>query len=653
MQIFHHDDIVVGTEPLPVCLSPQRLSIGLLYLTAYLAADWLIGIHPHEMPGIAPWNPRPAIGLALLLLGGFSWMPWLIAGALATTLLPKTGSIGETSGSLTILAEACVYSGAAWLLKNRLRIDPDLGGFDDVFRFIGVIAAAAALMAATYTLGSWMSVRPSTEQLWTTMFRYWVADMVGGLVMGPFLLVNRQTLHHPERMKSLLSWECLILAAFIGGILYIIFPRTVGSRFYPMFIPLVWIAARYGLNGVASALLPIQAAFAGCIDILGLPPNQIVKLQILMLSLAATGLLLGAVISERERARRSVIQGQARLKAIIDMAPDGMALVDEQGRIEMVNRQFELVAALPAAAILGRPLASMVSQPILAGDGERTLHRTDGTQIPVETSTSAIEIGERRTQVVAIRDISARRRAAVRLGQRRAELESASRSNLTEELAAALAHELNQPLAAVITYTGACQRTLAGTDIPPRAREQLAKAAAQAERAGHVLRRLREFFRNSSVEAETVAVSDLINEVLLLLADEVARLGARFDVSVPKGLTARVDRLQVEQVLINLLRNSMDAMDAHHGEERRVRITAQPDGGGMITISVADNGPGISQEIADHLFRPFASTRGNGMGLGLSISRSLVQANGGQLWVAVPQEAQGATLQFTIPATGS
>ncbi|WP_158240594.1 ATP-binding protein [Telmatospirillum siberiense] len=653
MQLFHRDGIVVGTAAPSLTLSPQRLSIGLLYLTAYLAVDWLAGFHPHEMLGIPPWNPRPAIALALLLLGGFSWMPWLVAGALATVLLPKTGTAGAVPGCLTALTEACIYSGAAWLLKRRLRVDPDLGGFDDVFRFIGVIAAAAALMAMTYVFALWMSAQVPAGQLPAAVFHYWVADMVGGLVMGPFLLVNRQTLHHPERLKALLSWECLALAAFVGGILYIIFPRTVGSRFYPMFIPLVWIAARYGLSGAASVLLPIQAAFAGCIAILDLAPNQIVKLQILMLSLAATGLLLGAVISERERARRSVIQGQARLKAIIDMAPDGMALVDEEGRIEMINRQFEALSATPATAILGRPLESVLSLPALAGDGERTLHRTDGTQVPVETSTSTIEIGERLTQVVAVRDISARRRAAVRLGQRRAELESASRSNLTEELAAALAHELNQPLAAVITYTGACQRTLAGTDIPPRAREQLSKAAAQAERAGHVLRRLREFFRNATVEAETVAVTDLIGEVLLLLADEAARREAEFDLSVPPELTARIDRLQVEQVLINLLRNSMDAMDALDDEDRRVRITAQPAGDGMIAISVADNGPGISQEVTEDLFRPFATTRRNGMGLGLSISRSLIQANGGRLWLATPQDTRGATLTFTVPAAGA
>ena len=587
--------------------------------------------------------------MALLLLSGFTWTPLLAIGALATALLPKAASIHVLPGGLMALAEAVVYSGAAWLLKRRLRIDPDLGGFDDVFRFIGTIAATAAFMSVLYVVPFWSAGLLPTGQLAAALFQYWVGDMIGGMVMGPFLLVNRQISRHPDKLKILLSWECLVQAALIGGVLYIIFPRTVGSRFYPMFIPLVWIAARYGLTGVASALLPIQASFVGCITILGLAPNQIVKLQILMLSLATTGLLLGAVISERERARRSVIQGEARLKAIIDMAPDGMVLVDQAGRIEMANRQFETLAAAPADVILGRALDEIIPPPMPPGGDDRTLHRADGSEIPIETSTSTIAIGDGRTRVLAVRDISARRRAAVRLGQRRAELKSASRSNLTEELAAALAHELNQPLSAVVTYTGACQRTLAGTNVPPRALEQLAKAAAQAERAGHVLRRLREFFRNSTLEMEPVAIADMVREVLMLLADEATQIGVRFELAIPEGLVAKVDRLQIELVLINLLRNSMDALDAAEGRDRKVHIAARSTDDGSVEISVADSGPGIAHEVAEHLFRPFTTTRRSGMGLGLSISRSLIQANGGQLWV-VDRPGPGATLRFTIPA---
>lgn len=649
MQTRHRGGLTAGASAAAWDESSHRPSIGLLFAAAYLAVDWLISAHSLQDLAIAPWNPRPAIGLALLLLGGLSWAPWLAGAALAGLLLPKSGDAATVPGCLMPLAEAAVYSGAAWLLTRQMRLDPDLGGVDHVIRFIGSIAAAAALMGVIHASAFWAGGRLPSGQMPMDAFRYWIGDVVGGMVMGPFLLLNRRIVLRPDRLKGLLSWECLALAAVIGGILCLIFPRTVGSRFYPMFIPLVWIAARYGLAGVASALLPIQAAFAGCIAVLGLASNQIFKLQILMLSLAATGLLLGAVISERERVRRSAIENQVRLKAIIDMAPDGMALIAENGLVEMVNRQFESLSAMPASAILGRPLETVLSRAALAGDDEWTLHRSDGAQIPVETSASTIEIDQRRTKVVAMRDVTARRRAALRLGQRRAQLESASRSNLSGELAAALAHELNQPLSAVITYTEACQRTLSGADVPVRARDQLAKAARQAERAGHVLRRLREFFRNATIETETVAVTDVVGEVLLLLADEAARGAVRFDVAVATGLTVRVDRLQVEQVLINLLRNSMDAMDERDGGEKKIRISAQAADHGMVAVSVADNGPGIAEDVAEQLFRPFATTRRDGMGLGLSISRSLIEANGGRLSVAEPPDGTGATFLFTVP----
>lgn len=627
-----------------------HLAIGILYLAVVCGLSWLGPRYPEAFPGVPPWNPRPAIGLALLLLGGRRWLPWLGLGAVATAFLPGPGP--WFLAPLAAGAEVLCYGAAAWTSKRWLGIDPDLGGFDDVFRFIGIVAAAAAATALCQG-GLWVVLQiVPPASIPRSLVHYWIADMVGGLVVGPFLLANRSNWHHPGRLRAVVSLECLVLALFIGTILWVIFPRTVGSRFYPMFIPLVWIAARYGLAGVASALLPIQAVFVGCISLLGLTSNQIVKLQILMLSLAATGLLLGAVITERERARRSVIQGEARLKAIIDMAPDGMALIDPEDRVEMVNRQFELLAGRPAADILGQPLSLLVGAPANAAVGdERILKQAGGREIPVETSVSPIGPGERQSRVLSVRDISARRRAALRLGQRRAELESASRSNLSGELAAALAHELNQPLAAVITYTGACQRTLAGTEIPDRAREQLAKAVAQAERAGHVLSRLREFFRNSSVEQEIVAVTDLVRDMLLLLADEAVRFGVRFTLAIPDGLTARIDRLQIEQVLINLLRNSMEAMNGAGGEHV-VHIEAAADSHGMIQISVADNGPGIAREAAEHLFRPFNTTRSNGMGLGLSISRSLIEANGGCLWLVEGDKGPGARLQFTIPAAG-
>jgi signal transduction histidine kinase len=628
-------------------LWPHKFGAIALYLLAYLFTDWLNSIYPHDLLGIPPWNPRPAIELVALLLCGFSKIPLLSIGALATAILPKTGATHVLPDSLVAITELAVYAGAAWMLKRRLRVDPDLGGFDDVFRFIGTIAAAAALMSVLYVTTYWSADLTTTKQLPADFFQYWVGDMIGGMVMGPFLLVNRRTPYHLERLKSLLSWECLALAALIGWILFIIFPRTVGSRFYPMFIPLVWVAARYGLTGVASILLFIQAAFITCITGLDLPSNQIVKLQILMLTLATTGLLLGAVITERERARRSVTQGEARLKAIIDMAPDGMVLIDDTGCIEMTNRQFDALAAAPEASILGRSLDAIIRQPS-SGAEDRAVHRTDGTRIPVETSLATIEIGGRRTQVVAVRDISARRRAAARLGQRRAELESASRNNLTEELAAALAHELNQPLSAVITYTGACQRTLAGTDVPPRALEQLAKAAAQAERAGQVLRRLREFFRNSTIETQPTAIADMVKEVLMLLADEAARIGVHFDLAIDEGLVAHVDRLQIEQVLINLVRNSIDALDAPDHDDRQITIVAKQTEDKMIEIAVTDSGPGIASEVTGDLFHPFTTTRQTGMGLGLSISRSLVQANGGQLW-AEERRPPGATFRFTVP----
>lgn len=639
----------------------HRLAIAFAFLGAYALLNVGWPVLPPFPGAIPPWNPRPALGLVLILLLGPGWLPL----ALAAPVLSMAAGIGNDGSdgwpAVVLLVEQAIYGGAALLMRGSLRIDPDLRGFEDVLRFVGISAASAAVGALSFIFLATIaghpvdgSVDPSVAGYWLKdppILRYWLSDMIGVSVTGPFLLVLRRIPRSGGIRKRLFRWECAVQMLAVIVCLALIFPRTVGSRFYPLFIPLVWVAARFGLPGVAPLLMALEITFLGAMGLFGLQPNQVLKLQILMVTLTSTGLLLGAVVSERERARALVIQGEARLKAIIDMAPDGMLILDAGGRIDMANQRFERLCGHPSGDLLGRTLDGLVALPSSGGSGETVVTASDGSRTPVEASAAAIDIAGRRTTIVAVRDITERKLAWSRIDRRRAEVERLSRAALTGELAAVLAHELNQPLSAVVSYIGACQRLLAASEVPPRAIEQMDKASRQAARAADVVRRLREFVCNATLETAPVVVGDLIAEVMVLLADEAERIGAAITVETAPGLVVDVDRLQIEQVLINLLRNSLGAFDglSPEGGTRSIRVQARRDDDAWVRVTVQDSGPGFPSELSAQLFTPFLTTRPSGMGLGLSISRSIVQAHGGQLW-ADEDEFPRAVMHFTLRA---
>ncbi|HSV29401.1 MAG TPA: ATP-binding protein, partial [Candidatus Omnitrophota bacterium] len=210
-----------------------------------------------------------------------------------------------------------------------------------------------------------------------------------------------------------------------------------------------------------------------------------------------------------------------------------------------------------------------------------------------------------------------------------------------------LAHELNQPLLATIAFTRAAQRLLAG-DSPDRdkAGGALDRAVAEAQRAGEIVRTLREFIGTGMTDRSANSLADMVADAAALVTPEAARRGLRMVVAVDKSLPAvHVDRVQVQQVLLNLVRNAMDAV-TDHAPPREVAVQAWPEDGAVV-VEVRDTGPGIADEVAERLFQPFNTSKASGMGLGLSISRSIVEAHGGRLWLAA-NGPQGAAFRFTL-----
>lgn len=221
-----------------------------------------------------------------------------------------------------------------------------------------------------------------------------------------------------------------------------------------------------------------------------------------------------------------------------------------------------------------------------------------------------------------------------------------ARLNLVGELGSAVAHELNQPLAAIVNYAGGCIRRLEAQGEPELV-EALEAVIAQAERAGEIVRALRRFAGRKEVRRAPCSLGEIVRATCQLVAPRTRQLEVTIELDLARGTDlVLADFGQVQEVLLNLVRNSYEALDAAGCDPRRIRITTRPHGPDALEVEVADSGPGLAPGALAEAFEPFTSTRAGAIGLGLTISRSIVEAHGGRLWYG---EGPGAAFCFTLP----
>jgi two-component system, LuxR family, sensor kinase FixL len=362
-----------------------------------------------------------------------------------------------------------------------------------------------------------------------------------------------------------------------------------------------------------------------------------------------TLIVRGVVLSidERKRVEDELRAREEHLRSILDTVPEGMIVIDEHGIMVSFSPTAERLFDYVPEEVIGRNVKMLMPQPDQSRHdfylrryhetGEKgiigigrlvTGLRRNGSVFPMELSVGEMRSGERVFYTGFINDVSEQQATQVRLRDIQAELVHMSRLTAMGEMASTLAHELNQPLAAISNYMKGCKRLLEQGDPHAMARvaEALDKSAEQAIRAGQIIRRLREFVARGETEKRVERVSQLIEEASALVM---------------------VDRVQVQQILVNLLRNAMDAMQG--SSRRELTLTTRSNSEGMVEIVVSDTGPGIAEEVADKLFQPFVTTKPSGMGVGLSISRTIAEAHGGNLW-AERNPAGGASFHLTLPA---
>jgi two-component system, LuxR family, sensor kinase FixL len=520
---------------------PRSWLIGAGYLALYLLLDWASYVEPLRSTNITPWNPNTGVVMALLLARGVRWAPLVALGILTGELLTDDVPAPWPVLAITSLYLATVYAFAAWALRRR-GLDRRIDSPRSAMWFAGVTAASTCLAATGYVGILVSSGQVSADAAWASIGRYWIGEFNGIIALTPVLLlrVDRRAVWETIwRHKRELVPQALGAAAGIALVFALAAAHDV-RLFYPLFVPVTWIALRYGVPGAMISVSLVQAALVAALE---LTPGSIplFDVQFPLLSLGVTALLLGALATERDTTLRQLRQQDAALQRSMRFAVAG-------------------------------------------------------------------------------------------------------------QLASALTHELNQPMTALVSYVRAAElMSESAGQADARLAGTLRKAGDEAGRAAAVLRRLREFYRGEGARLELIDPLEVCVRVANALRDRMRRGAVEFQMSGAGLPSVMVDRTQLEIVVHNLLTNSLDAFDAPAGgggRPRRIEIAGEARDADVL-IRVDDSGPGILPGLAERLFEPFVTSKISGMGLGLSLSRTFLRHQGGDLW-SEPGRLGGASFVIRL-----
>ncbi len=366
-----------------------------------------------------------------------------------------------------------------------------------------------------------------------------------------------------------------------------------------------------------------------------------------------------------ESARR---YSEENYRVVVETASDAILSIDDGGTIRFANPATERIFGYKSSDLIGKSLTVLMPEFLRAAHekglkrylatGQRhmnwqgteltALHK-NGQEFHVEVSFGDLDIGGHRVFTGFNRDISKRKQAEDRLRETELELARVSRLTTMGELSASIAHEVNQPLTAVTNNGNACLRLLADHNLEPEVlRRALKEMVADSTRASEVIARIRAFIKKTSAETIQAYINEVIEEALALAGHRLQEHRVLVERQLTKDLSlVMADRVQLVQVLLNLIMNAIEAMSAITNRPRMLWVQSQLDESGDVLVSVRDSGIGFSSE-PDDVFIPFVTTKADGMGMGLPISRSLIEGHGGRLW-AEANVPHGAVFKFTLP----
>ena len=619
-----------------------------------------------------------AVGLAACLHGGIRAAAGVWLGAFAYELLGGRAVVPALGSSLLTTMQIAL---AWWLLHRVLRASPRLERLRDVLLLIlvGATVIPLANVARAALTGEWSpdtdpAVRVALLQVSA------LGEAIGIVLLVPVVLTWMPPARARPPAGSIAERAIVYAGTLIVSVLVFsgrLAPAMSAETLpYALFPFTFWAALRLGMRDTTAVLL-LCGAIAIWFHAMGMGPfimpriapehtfAQFGSLYLFLAVLCITSLLAAAAQGEREGAEAQVRESEQRYRMLIERMNEGVNITDAAARMVFVSDRFCEMTGYARDELLGRT-GEMLTVPEMhaawreshwvraSGRAEShalVLKRKDGELLHVWISPKPQfdAAGNYSGSLNVVLDVTDRRRAEDNARSHLEQLAHVARVASMGEMASAIAHEINQPLTAIANYANASLRLLkAGNLSAEETADTMQRLANEAERAGAVVRKMRGFVRSEEGHLQALGVDELFADVLRLTHAEAAQY--EIDVSAaPVGDLPKVlaDAIQIEQVLLNLVRNALEAIDAAGASERRVVLSAVAAGDAMVEIQVRDTGPGLTAAAADKVFEPFYTTKNEGIGIGLALSRSIADAHGGRLWADA--SSSGALFRLTLP----
>jgi two-component system sensor kinase FixL len=677
------DTMGTATAPhsVPVAVFDRRLLVAALLTGAgyYLGVKvgFALTFDPHPIAVL--WPPN-AILLAALLVAPARWWGWLIGAAFAAHLVAQLEASVPAAmvlcWFLTNAAEALI---GAVCVRRYTRQGPLLFSLGSVTVFIAFAVVLAPFLTSFLDAGFVTLIGWGTAGYWELWSARFFSNVLTTLTIVPPIVAFAAERGSPLRWgdPSKIAEAALLLTSAIAVCIAVFFlgPAESGATVALVYLPLpflLWAALRFGPAG-ASTLFVIVAFAAVWSASHGhgpfstnSPHENAFAVQVFLMFVAVTLLCLTAAVQERRDAEGRLRDSEERFATAFRSSPDAMSIQRKSdGRIIEINDRWKDIIGFRRAEAVGRTgwdlglygdeaeytrFLALIGEHGGAREAELALRSREGREILGLIAAESVEMGGESCIIVTMRDMTAQRSAELEAREQRQQLTHLTRVATVGELSGALAHELNQPLTAILSNAQAAQRFLARDPVDlTEIREILGDIVEADKRAGLVIRRLRTMLKKGEVQFAPLDLNEVLADVLdLAHGDLVTRnvtVATRFNLGAP---LVSGDRVELQQLFLNLVSNACEAMGGLDLVRRELVISTSYEWDGTVQAAVTDRGRGIPPERMGRLFEPFYTTKEQGLGLGLAICRTIATAHGGRIWGENSAEG-GATFTVSLP----